>query len=1118
MKVVGSRVPAIDWKQRTSGTFVYAGDLDFNNLLVGRILRSPHAHARIRKLDTNAARAMPGVRAVITFADFAPGTRYLHEGSPDRPPLAEGVVRFVGQEVAAVAAETAEQAQAALRAIVVEYDPLPAALTIDQALKGGAPTLHKRPTDTPNVSAKLKRDWGDPKGGRVASSKVAEGTFWFSQQSHISMEASVTVARWDGDANKMHLWTSTHAPYFVRKEVAHILSIPMSQVVLHEIGIGGGFGSKAKVSEHEAVVAALARAAGETVRIAFTREEEFAFTKTRHGMRTWMRLHADAVGRVRTVDAHILSDNGAYNHSGVSVMMAGLKSLGLSCYQPDGVKAEAWLVDTAKQPGGQFRGYGGTQVAFALESLMDDLAEQFGEDPLRYRIKNAIKDDTTTLSGAEVGTARIVDCLEAVRTAINWDFEKLNRNYGYGVGVATGVHSSGVYNAPDSNRSDGAIDVFNNGMVRVRFGGADPGTGQKTILAQIAAEELSVDLANVSVMMIDTEQTPFDMGAWSSRGTHYGGHAIRKAAKTAAERLRRLAIPIVGAEVVRLDDGFAIAGDKRVAIGDLVRLSNEAIDGVLTTETSYVENSVVQGDPKTGYGNASASYNYAAHAARVFVDVRTGKVTVLDYVAAHDVGTPINPLFVEGQISGGAVMGIGAALGEEMIWHEGKLVTPSYMHYAPPRAADVPRVRSIIVGESDPKGPYGAKAVGECSINPPPAAIANAVYDAIGIRITNLPITPDKIINAIAAKEQRKRHFGLWRRPDRWWIGFVRWLYPRGLFAFLHKRQVKAVTPRLVHHPRSLEAPETISSAIALLNENSAIIAGGSDLQIQRRNNIVEPARLVSIINISALQMIESDESGGVLLGAGVTLARLAEQLQSSHPMLVNAIEQIATPQIRSIATLGGNLIQSKRCWFYQNDFPCFKRQGGLAPCYAITGDHRFYHAAMGGHRCQAVTPSDTATALVAMGAVAIIAGPRGERRVDMSSFYSGPGETVVAKDELLTGVWLPPASAQRKGAYEKLRFSQGDFAIASVALTADIDASGIWKNVHLVIGSIGPTPWQAQKTEARLENTRVTASIVRAELDRELNLVADPLEHNGWKLDAACGLAEIIVDRLAKN
>jgi CO/xanthine dehydrogenase Mo-binding subunit/xanthine dehydrogenase iron-sulfur cluster and FAD-binding subunit A len=1113
---IGRRTRPIEWRQQTLGTFRYSGDVERPGMLHARILRSPHAHARIVSIDTEAARACPGVAAIITAADFAAGIRYIHEGAADRPPMADGVVRFVGQEIAAVAAATRAQADAALRAIRVRYEFLSAPLTIDAALKPGAARLHERKGDNPaNVAIKVRRQWGDYAGGLAASRHSVGGTFWYPPQFHNCMEPGVTMAEWSAEEEKLYLWTSTAAPFYIVREVSHILGLEKSQVVCQEIGVGGSFGARSKVAEYEVIAGALSRKTGRPLRLALTREEDMAATKTRHGFRVSLRLHGDAIGKLRALDGTVLVDNGAYSHSGGSVMGAGIKGLGTQ-YAPDGMDVTGMLIDTAKQPGGQFRGYGTTQTSFALECLMDELAEATGLDPVEIRLRNANRPGTVALVGAKIGSSRLAECLQAARDAIGWSREKAAARPGRGVGIAAGVHVSGSYVEPGANRSDCAIDIFTDSGVRLRFGGADSGTGQKTILAQIAAEELGVPVDRIAVLSMDSTRTPFDMGAWSSRGTHYTGHAARQTAVAAAARLRELARGELGDGPIELAGGFARNSIGSVAIGDLVRRSETGNDGVLTVETSFTESSVELSD-KTGRGNISASYNFAAHAALVEVERRTGAVNVLDYVAAHDVGTALNPTMVEGQIVGGVAMGLGSALGEEAIHEQGRTVNPSFLNYAQPRAADLPRIRPIIVGGVDPHGPYGAKAVGEMGINPPAAVIANAVYDAVGVRIRELPITPDKILGALREKSGLRRKFGVWRRPHRWWVALMRQAYRHGLFQILHRRMMRRYRQPEPSVLESLEVPENLTELRTALAAGAAPIGGGTDIHLRRRLGLPSSPRLAAIAGVMELATVAPTEDGGIDIGAGVTLADLERAVRGLVPAITDAIDRIASPQIRAVATLGGNLVQANRCWFLRNGFDCYKRRGGLAPCYAILGDHRFYHAAIDGDRCQSVTPSDMATVLVGLDAVAVTVLPGLDvpRRIPMVDFYTGPGETVLHPGELLTHIHIPAPALGLAMAFQKLRLWEGDFAVVSVMLAAQIGPDGCWRDIRLCLGGVSPTPRRATATEVTLEGRQVTPALLRQALDRELDATAHPLAHNGWKLDAVAGLAEKTVEQI---
>src|SRR4029077_16389506 len=414
-----------------------------------------------------------------------------------------------------------------------------------------------------------------------------------------------------------------------------------------------------------------------------------------------------------------------------------------------------------------------------------------------------------------------------------------------------------------------AIDLYADGHARVRFGGADAGTGQRTILAQIAAEELGLSYERVEVLSIDSERTPIDQGAWSSRGTHMTGHAVRKASRELAERLRR--------------------GESAPA------------GGVITHEASYTDE-IMEAPGSSRTPNFSATYTFAAHAVEVDVDRDTGHVRILDYVAAHDIGRAINPTMVEGQIVGGVAMGLGAVLGEELIYENGRPVNPAYLHYALPRAADLPRVRSILIEDPDPNGPYGAKSIGELGVIPAAPAVANAIYDAVGIRLRDLPFTPDKVLAALAEKDGRRtRRFGIWRRPDRWQIELVRRSYPLGVHRLLDVIGM-LLAKRRPHRPiASVVAPASLDAAIAALGPDSAPIGGGTDLLLQRRQGLAHPTQLVSRGEIGALGTIETTADGALEIGAGVTLSRIARDLADRVPALAEAAASIASAQVRAV-------------------------------------------------------------------------------------------------------------------------------------------------------------------------------------------------------------------------
>jgi CO/xanthine dehydrogenase Mo-binding subunit/CO/xanthine dehydrogenase FAD-binding subunit/aerobic-type carbon monoxide dehydrogenase small subunit (CoxS/CutS family) len=1114
LRVVGTRRRAPDWDDRTAGRSVFAGDVRLPGLLEARVLRSPHALAWIESIDTRRAEGMPGVRAVVTARDLRPGTCYIHGGGAqsDRPVLAEGVVRYIGQEVAAVAADSLPEADAAIAAMRVRYRRRRAPVTVADATRRDAEVLHDRGTAEKNVAAHVSGSWGDPEAARSGAAVTVEGTFRWPRQSQAPMEPQTIVARWDDHLEHLELWPSTQAPWFVATEVAAALGLPRDRVRCHEVAVGGGFGSKSKVGEHEVLAALLARKARRPVRLAYSRDEEFAVTKTRHACTVRLRTGADRAGSIVSLEAQLEMDNGAYNHYGPAVMRVAVKTLG-SLYAPVGVTWDARLVDTATQPGGPFRGYGAPQVSFAVEQQVDELARALEIDPIDLRLANANRPGTTMINGSRLGSARLHECLHAVRHAIDWDAKRRDRRPWRGVGVAVGSHGSGSYAFAGANRSDAVIDLHDDGTVTVRHGGADPGTGQRTILQQIAADVLAIDPDRVTVRMMDPEV--FDQGAWSSRGTHMGGHAVRLAAEQAVERLRSLARERLGADDVRLEGGVAHAETGKLTYGDLVALAPDAVDGALSIAASWVDPRMELYESSNPTPNVAATYTFAAHAVEVEVDPVTGKVRVLDYVAAHDVGRALNPAQVEGQIVGGVVMGLGAALTEELLSEGGRTVNGAYVHYALPRAADAPRVRVILVGGSDEAAPFDAKSVGEMSIIPVAAAVANAVHDAIGIRFREVPITLDRVIDAQAARSGRVRPIGWRRSPRRWGIAIMRWMYPRGLHAALHHFGTRLGRRRLPPPPISdVVAPTSVGAALAALaGPPTSMVGGATDILVQRRQGLAAPVRLVSTRRIPDLRRLDLDGTD-LVIGGAVTLTELEDAAAGPLPLLAEAVSSIASPQLRNTATVAGNLVQAKRCWFFRNGFDCYKRSGPTSPCYAVLGDHRFHHAVVDGHRCQAVTPSDLATVFTALDATIELAGPGDRRRrLRVADFYTGPGETVLRRDEILVAVHLPAAARQRRGAFEKLALWHGDFAALAVALTADV-SGGQLRDPRIVLGAVAPTPWRARRAERQLDGQPLRPGEVKRLVDAELARVAHPLASNGWKLDVVGGMAERVAWR----
>ena len=619
MSVIGQRVRPDQWDERTSGAAVYTTDMSLPGTLEARILRSPHPHADIRSIDTSRAESASGVAAVITAEDL-PDRTYLHLGEPfrDRFALAWDRVRFVGEEVAAVAARTRAEADAALALIDVDYRRRASVLTTSSARAPKAPAVHDD-TDG-NLALQAVRAYGDPDAARSDAKATVSGLYTYSPAAHVCLEPHSVLARWDPARRRLDLWVSTQAPYFVRKEVAHMLGLDPEQVRTHPVAVGGGFGAKAKAGCHEVIAAALSMQTGRPVRLVLDRDEEFAATAVRHSFSVMLTTGARRDGTLTHRDGYVTVDNGAYNHAGPSVAVYATM-LAAGPYRMGGCETAVSLVYTNKQPGASFRGYGNPQMTFALESQIDELADELDLDPLELRLRNAPETGDVTLAGWRLGSARLAECLQRARAEIGWDAKRAAGGDGRGVGVAAAVHVSGANAFEHSELSEAAVEVSDDGAVRVCFAGADAGTGQAALLRQIAADELGVAFDDVSVTMMDSHDAPQDLGAWSSRGTMWSGHAAADAARNTARALQGAAAAKFATDPdrVRLVEGEARCGDDAVPIGDLVALAEGAADGRLRVQGRYLTD-VDKMDKEHGLGHFSPAYSFCVQAVEVEVD------------------------------------------------------------------------------------------------------------------------------------------------------------------------------------------------------------------------------------------------------------------------------------------------------------------------------------------------------------------------------------------------------------------------------------------------------------------------------------------------------------------
>ncbi len=753
LKIVGKPRPCIGAFEKATGCLEYITDLKLPGMLHGKILRSPHSHARIVHIDTRRARRLSGVKAVIT-SEQTPRILY----GPiiaDQYPLAVDRVRYMGDAIAAVAAIDLDTATEALQLIRVEYEELPAVFDIEEAMIPGAPLLHGTER---NLATSAEWEHGDVTEAFCQSDLVLEQRFSTQLVHQCYLEPMAALADWDG-RGRVTFWLPIQVPSVAQRTYAKALGLSPDKVRVIQCHMGGAFGAKLEHSFH-LVCALLAKAAGRPVRIVYTREEEFQAGLPRVPMVIHLKVGAKRDGTLTGKKAHLIAGNGAYTSYGPAILSAAATRS--DClYRLRNVHTRMDLVYTNSIPTGCFRGFGNVQMHFANESMMDMLADGLGLDPIEIRLRNATQPGDVTVHGFRIGSCGLSDCLRQAAQRSRWQEKRVHRERHRGVGVAAMIHVSGNRSfMPQFDGSAAIIQVGGDGKATVLTGEVDMGQGSYTVFAQIAAEELGFHIDDITVPNVDTEISPFGLGSWASRVTTLGGNAVKAAAEDARHQLFAMASEMLGVtpEELIAEDGRIHAPDGRgISITDAAQEYMYQHGGLPVLGRGYfVPPGVEVSHPETKHGNISCAYPFGVQVAEVEVDVDTGCVRVLKVVAAHDVGKLINPLGAEGQLEGGIAQGVGFALTEHIKMDCGKVTNPSFLDYKIPTTLDVPEVECIFVESQDPYGPYGAKGIAEPAIIPTAPAIANAVFNAIGVWITELPITPERILTALQEARARR--------------------------------------------------------------------------------------------------------------------------------------------------------------------------------------------------------------------------------------------------------------------------------------------------------------------------------------------------------------------------
>jgi CO/xanthine dehydrogenase Mo-binding subunit len=752
-RIIGTRQRKLDGKDRVLGRTAYVSDLRLPGMLAGKILRSPHPHARIRSIDVAAAERTPGVVAVVHAGNVR--QRPFGYGA-DNVPLKGDRVRCVGDEVAAVAAEDEEAAERALELIEVDYEVLPAVFDPFAALEPDAPAVHPERADVQgNVSMRWDFEHGDVDAAAGQAAVIVEGAYSSPLSAPVPIETHCCVAAFDSEGG-LDVWTGVHMAFMYRRAIADCLDLDWREIRVHQPPIGGSFGGKIDIDPLDFITVLLARAAGRPVRIHFTREEEFAGSRVRQPMHFRMRTGADRDGNLLFRDADVVSDNGAYNAWGSHALLVVMQSIS-SLYRVPACRVRSRVVYTNKAYGGSVRGFGNPEATFAVEQQTDQLAEALGIDPIDLRLRNANRPGDETPQGMRITSCGLDECLRTVRDRSGWASKRgRRRELRRGLGVAAYVHVGGGARIYPSDGCGSILKVDEAGRVTLVTGASELGQGSETVLAMVVAETLGVPLAAVRVVNDDTEVKPWDVGAHASRTTFVAGNSARLAALEVREQLLETAAEVLEADPADLlvEDGLvSVRGTpaRSVPYDRVARRRMLRPGGSMLIATSFY-------DPPTepqdrGYmGNISAAYGFGAHVAEVEVDAETGLVHVLGLWCAHDVGRALNPAGVEGQVLGGAVMGLGLALTEELGIADGHVQHPSPREYGVLTALGVPPIDVSLVETIDPEGPFGAKGVGEAGLIPVAAAVANAVADAVGVRPRSYPLAPWKVLEWLASK------------------------------------------------------------------------------------------------------------------------------------------------------------------------------------------------------------------------------------------------------------------------------------------------------------------------------------------------------------------------------
>jgi 4-hydroxybenzoyl-CoA reductase subunit alpha len=760
VRSAGRSVPLIDGIEKVTGRARYTADLPAAQALVGGILRSSVPHGRIVRIDAAKARAMPGVRAVITGEDCAVPYGVIPIAQNEFP-LARERVRYRGEPIAAVAADDAATLQAALAAIAADIEPLPAYFTAAAAREPGATLLHD---DKPgNLEREVEQEFGAVDAGFAAADHVREERFHYAEVTHAQMEPNATLAEWDPERERLTLHSTTQVPYYVHLALARCLQLDPGQIRVIKPFVGGGFGQRTETLNFEIVTALLARAAGATVKMELSREETFLTHRGRPETDVRLKIGMKRSGEITAIDCEVIQRGGAYGGYGlVTILYAG--GLLHALYRIPASRYKGYRVYANLPPCGAMRGHGSVDVRHAFESLLDLMAGDLGLDAFAVRRANLIVPPYRTINELQVNSYGVPECLDWVEQASGWRERKGRLARGRGLGMACSHYVSGSAKPVHWTGEPHAtinLKLDFDGAITVLTGAADIGQGSSTLLAQVAAEVLGLGMERFRVFANDSALTPKDNGSYSSRVSFMVGNA----AIVAARNLRRVLVDAAAKRLEASPEDIEWLGESCRVAGSDRALSYPSVVGAALEDTGTLTVKGTWSTPPDTHGGkfrggavgSSAGFSYAAQVVEVAVDEETGEVRVEKVWVAHDCGYAINPLSVEGQVQGSVWMGMGQALSEETQFHEGMALRANLLDYRVPTIVESPPIEVKIVESNDPLGPFGAKEAGEGSLSGFLPALTNAIADAIGVRLHELPASPDRVLAAIAARRRKER-------------------------------------------------------------------------------------------------------------------------------------------------------------------------------------------------------------------------------------------------------------------------------------------------------------------------------------------------------------------------